>query len=125
LLAQVAAQLLGAHLRVKVILETEDGMRFETVLEPGERLPVLVEGVAEAPPGWRPCSPLEVRIVGQLRAAGGWMTTAELAQALGENYNATFRTIIANLADQDSGIIESNTRHGVRLRRVADSGTPG
>lgn len=57
-------------------------------------------------------SPLEQRIVGAL-AGRGWVSTAALAESMGEAADNDFRVVVRNLSERN--ILETSTRHGVRL----------
>ena len=57
-------------------------------------------------------SPLERKIVDGLRG-NDWVVTAELAASIGEEPSSEFRAVVRNLAER--GILETNTRLGVRL----------
>lgn len=107
------------------------GIQFKVVILAGEdkiqlvcsewptSIPTRGPPVREGPPEralW--LSPLEARMVGGLQGKG-WMTTAALAGAVGEEPTSEFRCILRNLGER--GIVEMSHKSGVRL---AEPGVP-
>ncbi len=79
--------------------------------EPGS--PEEMAPPMDAPQHWRWLSPVEQLIVDALRAAGGWLTTADIARQTQEAPAGRIRGILTNLVDR--GILESDRNRGFRL----------
>jgi hypothetical protein len=90
------------------VLVAGSGVRMAFDHEGGE-LPREAPGAA--PPGFRRLSVLESKIVAGLRGKG-WISSAELAAAIGEELTSDLRAVIRNL---DGILVETSTKLGVRL----------
>ncbi len=85
------------------------------------RLPFPARNGAPASilPGGRPLSPTEEAIVTYLTGKD-WQTGQLIAEGIGHPRSSSLNAILSNLAE--TPVLESNQRHGYRLR-VADSDT--
>ncbi len=114
----------GADARqVQVSVRGPDGtlLRYSGTPPEGEDGPPQ-GGRGGWPASWRFFSPVAEKAIAALRARGSWMSSEELANALGETCNASFKGLLGDLTDRK--VLESSVGRGYRLLTEPPRGEP-